>query len=206
MLPAPRPGFGGPPSPPCPPPTISVRSSPCQPRPPTGAGRITRGCSGQSRACLWALRARKRAPAAEPLVRPLTNMNITVQSRQQPTPVRLVSGILAAAAGTALLFLVPSFTFWAWLLVVAVYLVSPFRTKTPHEITPRDIWLFLAALALVLVLVSLYWHWHPIPYSPPPDQIQPLTPWLRYSLWCVWLLIFAPRVYRGFRRQSPSLA
>ena len=42
LVPAPRPGFGGPPSPPDLPPHISVCSSPCQPRPRTGAGRITR--------------------------------------------------------------------------------------------------------------------------------------------------------------------
>jgi hypothetical protein len=56
---APRPGFGGPPSPPCLRPHIPVRSSPCQPRPTTGAGRITCGCSGLSRACLSALRRRQ---------------------------------------------------------------------------------------------------------------------------------------------------
>ena len=139
-----------------------------------------------------------------PDVRPLTSMNITAQPRQQPSRVRLFSGIAVAVAGTALLVFVPSLTFWAWLLGFAVYLVSPFRAKTPHEITPRDIWLFLAAVALVVLLASLFWHWHGMPYSPPPDQIQPPSLWLRSLLWCVWLFFFAPRAYRGFRRENRS--
>ena len=117
---------------------------------------------------------------------------------------RTVAALAFAVAGTALLFLVPSLTLWFWLLLLADQLASPPRTKPPHEITPRDIWLFLAVLAVVLLLLSLYWHYHGIPYSPPPDQVPPLSLSFRLSLWCVWLIVFAVRLHRSRRHQVPT--
>ena len=137
-------------------------------------------------------------------------MNISAQSSHLPLPVRvrvrLAFAIVAAAAATALLFLAPSQTVWVWLLSLPLYLLSPARTKPPHELTPRDLGLLLAATVFVLAALFLYWHWHGIPYRPPPDSIPPMSLPFRLSLWSVFAGIFAVQLYRTLRRERSRSA